>query len=471
MITFKQFKNILSLEEDFKTVKQKFISSGESEEEIDNYLNRFKILSANQRLSGDEKNIDMWGKKPFEDLKKFIIDTESTITKSGKKKDPGISIDITTPKQQAAGWRIIIPLNKQASCFEGRGTDWCVSKESQTYFEEYFIQKNITLIYCLDTNKKQKWAIVIYPDNIPTEFFDINDDSLTEEEFENKTGLNVKEIVGKITSAIKIKIESGRKDARTKYFATFTPIDAYNYAINSGESYKRTPELEDIIGRDPQMSYNYFAFVLRGIRFPKGEDAIATDAKLSLNYAKNIGKPFPKGEDAIATDPRMSYTYASHFMKPFPKGEDAIATNSDYAYLYATVVLKRRFPKGEDAIVKDGARSSYEYARQVLKKPFPKGEDVIATDPRISFEYARQVLKKPFPKGEDAIATDAKLSYQYASHFMKPFPKGEDVIATDPGLSFEYAVNVLKGPFPKGEKSINAMNAYFKNQYRELLNK
>ncbi|MEM4460769.1 MAG: hypothetical protein QXY70_01365 [Nanopusillaceae archaeon] len=114
----------------------------------------------------------------------------------------------------------------------------------------------------------------------------------------------------------------------------------------------------------------------------------------------------------------------------------------------------------------------YEYARKVVEgKVDDELEDIIAQDPEYSFYYALNVLKGPFLKGEDVIAKDPQYSYLYAFDVIGgPWPKGEDAIAQDPCWSFHYALNVIKGPWPKGEDAIT-QSAYFSYQYaKEVLN-
>lgn len=49
----------------------------------------------------------------------------------------------------------------------------------------------------------------------------------------------------------------------------------------------------------------------------------------------------------------------------------------------------------------------------------------------------------------------ASLCYGYAKwHIKKPFPKGEPYIATEATYAYYYAVDVLRGPFLLGEKTI-----------------
>jgi len=131
---------------------------------------------------------------------------------------------------------------------------------------------------------------------------------------------------------------------------------------------------------------------------------IVKDPGLTIRYALEIveDKIKDEWEDIIATDPTYSYRYASFVHAPFPKGEDAIATNAYSSYYYAYEVLKDPFPKGEDAIAKD-PDYSYSYAKDIIKGPWPKGEPAIASHGVYSYYYANQVLKDRFPKGEKAI--------------------------------------------------------------------
>jgi len=201
MLSFKIFKDLL-LDEDYKTTAVKFITSGIDKAQVDDYIKKFKELSNKQKLIGDEKNIDNWAKKTFLDFKEFVDAKEKEVAavanKKVEKKDQGTSFNITTPEQRSAGWNIIIPLDKRASVFYGNldcMSDWCVAKPQHDYFNEYFYEKNSNLIFCLnDKKKKEKWAIEIkapslkYGDRII--LYDINDNEITESEFEKQTKLN-----------------------------------------------------------------------------------------------------------------------------------------------------------------------------------------------------------------------------------------------------------------------------------------
>ena len=432
------FKTILRIEEDFKTVSTKFINSGATPDEVNSYIDKFKTLSKNQRISGEEKNIDIWGKKSFDEFKSFVDSKESEITKSGKAKDPGKVLDITTPEQRSAGWRIIIPVNKEASCYEGRGTDWCVSKQNQEYYEDYFLDRNIILIFCLN-DKKEKWAIALkikktdFDYSYSYEFFDSADNELNKDQFEEKTGLDIKEIAD---NAHDSEVGQERKE--------FSKVSVRNRIAAAKQ---RDPKLEKeiLVSGNTKWVYDYAVNVIKG-PWPEGENLISKDPERSYDYAKNVIKGrFPEGEDAIAKDGRIAFLYARDIIKgPFPKGEDMIAKSSNLAYFYAKTILKGRFPKGEE-IISQYYDYSYDYAKYIIKGRFPKGEDVISQNSEYAYEYARDIIKGIFPKGEDAIAKDAQYSLLYATE-------------------------ILKGQFPKGEAAMSK-NPLFNRLYKELLNK
>ncbi|MEM4511424.1 MAG: hypothetical protein QXD25_01275 [Nanopusillaceae archaeon] len=129
-------------------------------------------------------------------------------------------------------------------------------------------------------------------------------------------------------------------------FVRFTPL-LLQYASEIVRG-KVSDELEEVIVKDPWLSYKYARDILKG-PFPKGEDTMAQDPECSYLYAKDVIKgPFPKGEDTIAKNPWNSYNYALNILKgPFPKREDTIAQDSEYSYLYAKNIIKDLWPKGK----------------------------------------------------------------------------------------------------------------------------
>lgn len=107
------------------------------------------------------------------------------------------------------------------------------------------------------------------------------------------------------------------------------------------------------------------------------------------------------------------------------------------------------------------SEQAFDIARGLNRK-IPQLEPLIAENSICAFAYARDVLKGPFPAGEKAISQDTYISYRYAYILKGPFPAGEPEIAKDAYYSYKYANEILKGPFKAGEAAIakNTEHAY-----------
>ena len=190
------------LEEGFKEVKKKFIDSGSDQTEVDDYLNRFRTLSNQNKLKGDEKNIDLWGKKTFNDFKTFITSKEKEITKTQivTKKIEGNKVEIDRNNKAIA----YIPLDKLSSCNLGRKTDWCTTKVNQKYYEEY-VGKGVILVYVIG-EKSQPLAALAFHTKLAKEkeMFDPEDNKITEEQFSEITEFDPDELIEKIKASSNI---------------------------------------------------------------------------------------------------------------------------------------------------------------------------------------------------------------------------------------------------------------------------
>lgn len=91
----------------------------------------------------------------------------------------------------------------------------------------------------------------------------------------------------------------------------------------------------------------------------------------------NKNKRILELEEIITTDPEYSYLYARYVIKgPFQLGEEVIASNIYYSYWYSNDVLKGQFSLGEKIISNDPG-TSFHYAKFVIKKPFYLGHFTI----------------------------------------------------------------------------------------------
>lgn len=141
-----------------------------------------------------------------------------------------------------------------------------------------------------------------------------------------------------------------------------TPKTVWEWHKNQIET--MTP-YESVLKQSPEYSYKYASAMKSrygGFVVPM-EHAVGKSAKYSYNWAMNIldKKPFPEGEEAIARNPNLSMQYAWYIIKgKWEKGEDAIATDAWQSVRYAQFVLGGRFPKGEEIIKTDSmAHKSY----------------------------------------------------------------------------------------------------------------
>ena len=155
-------------------------------------INQYKVLCQRNQVTGQERNIDYWRKQGVDAFAKFVgqklaIPSKTEIKRS---KIPGKHIDLVDNSE----WQIVIPLDKESSCFHGKNTKWCTTKPNANYFEKYFYDKSVTLIYLLKKQTGIMWAIACHTETDELEMFDQQDRSLTAEEFKNQTGINPQEL-------------------------------------------------------------------------------------------------------------------------------------------------------------------------------------------------------------------------------------------------------------------------------------
>jgi hypothetical protein len=173
------------LAEGYKEVTQKFSQSADPEA-VKKTVNQFRDLVNRNQVQGNERNIDWWGKQGWDRFQQFVDvkSQQQSQTQQKKRANQGESHTIDeTPE-----WLIVVPLDKDASCFHGKDTDWCTTKPTANYFHQYFRDSAITLIYFLQKQTGRKWAIAVRDDG-EAEFFDQQDQHLDQEDFDRQTKL------------------------------------------------------------------------------------------------------------------------------------------------------------------------------------------------------------------------------------------------------------------------------------------
>jgi len=159
-------------------------------------VDEYRDLVNRNQVQGDERNIDWWRKQGWEKFAQFVDDksTQATKTQVKTKRAAGKSITLkNTPE-----WLVVIPLDHDASCFHGRGSDWCTARPTSHYFDSYFLDKDVVLIYCLNKQTGSKWAIASHPKKSNIELFDEKDKSITEAQFKSATGFDPRQLIALI---------------------------------------------------------------------------------------------------------------------------------------------------------------------------------------------------------------------------------------------------------------------------------
>lgn len=191
-------------------------------------------------------------------------------------------------------WLIVIPLDKDASCFYGNQTDkaWCFSNKNNSQFEDYFFDKLYTIIFCIQKKKKDRWALVIGKNN-KLEIWDKNDKQIDQHIFEDVTGLKVKDIKAKSEA---IEISSNIEKNREKYKKSIDKLDSLIQNVSKGKpnleienlliytkNAKKIKQYIDKIGASDKysLSFQFVAVNIHGdfIRFFKNtENLVMVDA-------------------------------------------------------------------------------------------------------------------------------------------------------------------------------------------------
>lgn len=198
-------------------------------------------------------------------------------------------------------WLIVIPLDKEASCFYGDQTDkaWCFSNTNNAQFEDYFFDKQYTIIFCIQKKKKDRWALVIGK-NDKLEVWDKNDKQIDQNTFEKVTGLNVKDIKAKSEA---IEISTNIEKNREKYKKSIGQLESLIRNVSKGKpnleieklliytkNAKMIKQYIDKVGASDKysLSFQFVAVNIHGdfIRFFKNtENLVMVDAIRSNPHA------------------------------------------------------------------------------------------------------------------------------------------------------------------------------------------
>jgi len=144
---------------DFKSVQKKFVDQGIDEPLVKDYFEKFKALRDKNKLSGNEKNIDLWAKKSFEEFKNKLDELSKEKTKTAKKKEARTEGAKLIAENE--GWRVYEISNHKAAMLYGSDTKWCITQADGEDYNNHSDTNNIYYLLSKTLNTRENtWAKV-----------------------------------------------------------------------------------------------------------------------------------------------------------------------------------------------------------------------------------------------------------------------------------------------------------------------
>ena len=164
-----------------------------SADEVEKAINTYRDLVNRNQVQGNERNIDWWGTQGWAKFAAFVASksTQPSATQVKRRRAVGTSITI----KETDDWLIVIPLDHDASCFHGRDTEWCTARPTGHYFDYYFLDKGVNLLYVINKTSGAKYAIASYPRIDLMQLFDQLDKPITADQFGSATGFAPADLV------------------------------------------------------------------------------------------------------------------------------------------------------------------------------------------------------------------------------------------------------------------------------------
>jgi len=236
--------------EGYKEVTQKFAQEVDPSQEqmVLDLIAKYKDLVNRNQVQGNERNIDWWGKQGYQNFEKFVNAKSQQQSQSQQKnrKNTGKSHTLAETDK----WLIVVPLDKDASCFHGKGTDWCTTKPQHDYFEQYFRDNSVTLIYFLEKATGAKWAAAVHNDG-HDQWFDINDREIGNGMFSDQTGIPIEQAM-KYVAMVQDKSTDVAKDAnnsRDNMKSELRRVHDMIDDLKASGSREKSPEIETLLLR------------------------------------------------------------------------------------------------------------------------------------------------------------------------------------------------------------------------------
>lgn len=447
--------------EGYKETKAEFIKTI-PEQEVDNVINMYKQLVNKNQVQGNERNIDYWKKQGWENFSNFVNNKSTEPTKTQIKTNKVVGKSITL--QENDQWLIVIPLDKSASCFYGKDSSWCTTKQHASQFENYYYKRDVILIYCLQKQTGGMWAIAGHKDTKAIEMFNKDDAPMTVAAFYKETGFDPRMLLKMAVDRHYPTI----KGSKQKYQDAMAQLDTLIPQVS-----KRDKRVEDLLEylKDGRYCANYIDELVESGQDISSlpESIVRAVVSFQPSYLEKLGNVSEKALIDAASNTSLALKYIQN---PSPKVIDAALKFSGVGIMYIDdnladqLILKYpkaaayqayrkdiRVPSMEKEIAKDP--DSVLYYLNVYKEPWPAAEEAILKNEQAIPAYVKQNLKgQRWKKGEKALESmDPYYMYEYSVATKTRWP--EDVentkIADDTAAAVEYALHVLHDRFPAAE--------------------
>jgi hypothetical protein len=185
----------LILVEDYKTAAVKFNTEADPNQ-VQKAIAQYRQLVNKNQVQGNERNIDWWAGQGWDKFSQFVQTKSSTPTTTQIKRKKSVGESITLFENDR--WLVVIPLTHDASCYHGRNTQWCTARPHAGHFDQYFLDREIVLIYCLNKQTGEKWAIATHKNLDKVEYFNKDDTSIGAQQFQQQTSFDPKKLIAMI---------------------------------------------------------------------------------------------------------------------------------------------------------------------------------------------------------------------------------------------------------------------------------
>lgn len=455
--------------EGYKEVRDKFIQVADPQT-VNNTIELFKQLVNKNQVQGNERMIDYWGKQGWDSFKDYVSSRATIPTKTQVKTKKAIGKSI--PLIDDDKWLVIIPLDKDASCFYGRESSWCTTKHNANHFEHYFYKRDVTLIYCIHKQSGNMWAVAGHQNLEQVECFDQMDHPLTPDDFTAQTGMVPSNLVALAHRNHKSTID-GSKTKFKQYSEKLTPmlqdITERNAEVEQMLLFMKDGPLcrqyvDRLVAYDQDVTQlpegiiralvGYNAEYLE--YFPHANEATQVDAATAGSVALKF---IPNPSDKVLNMAFTNHYDSLKYITDPDLQEKLIMKYPKAAMYYAVYMEKRRIPTLEPKIAKDVISASF-YLK-VMHEPWPDGEESILQNEVAIPQYVKTNLKgQTWKAGEQALLKigDPYYMYEYAAATKKRFIAAEDKIVKDVETAAAYATDILQKPWPDIEDELYEIN-------------